>query len=76
MAALNDGEEARRRHEGAPALTGREREVLDHIARGLSNKEIATALRCAPKTVECHVTSLLRKYNVDSRLRLMLARRA
>jgi DNA-binding NarL/FixJ family response regulator len=73
MAAPND-EERGRSHDGTPGLTKREREVLDHLGRGLSNKEIATALGCAPKTVECHVTSLLRKYNVDSRLRLVLAR--
>jgi DNA-binding NarL/FixJ family response regulator len=75
MAMPND-EEGGRRHDGAPALTVREREVLDHMGRGLSNKEIAAALGCAPKTVECHVTNLLRKYNVDSRLRLVLARLA
>lgn len=75
MVVRND-EQGGRRHAGAPALTVREREVLEQIGRGLSNKEIAIALGCAPKTVEWHVTSLLRKYNVDSRLRLVLARLA
>ena len=54
-------------------LTPREREVLEYVARGSSNKEIAAAIGCAPKTVECHVTNLLRKHAVDSRLRLVLA---
>ena len=61
------------RKEGRVTLTRREREVLDHVARGFSNKEIAAAIGCAPKTVESHVTNLLRKHAVDSRLRLVLA---
>lgn len=52
--------------------TRREREVLGLIACGYSNKEISLALGCALKTVETHITSLLRKYDVDSRLRLAL----
>jgi LuxR family transcriptional regulator, maltose regulon positive regulatory protein len=60
------------RKTGSVTLTKREREVLDYVAQGLSNKEIATAIGCAPKTVESHVTNLLRKHAVDSRLRLVL----
>jgi LuxR family transcriptional regulator, maltose regulon positive regulatory protein len=61
------------RNVGSVTLTRREREVLDYVARGFSNKEIAAAIGCAPKTVESHVTNLLRKHAVDSRVRLVLA---
>lgn len=54
-------------------LTQRERAVLQLICRGLSNKEIARDLDCALKTVECHVTSILRKAGVGSRLQLAVA---
>jgi DNA-binding NarL/FixJ family response regulator len=53
-------------------LTPREHDVLRQISRGFSNKEIAKTLGCALKTVECHITSLLRKFNVTSRLQLVL----
>ncbi len=42
-------------------LSGREREVLQLIAEGLSAKEIATDLGISPKTVEAHRTSVMRK---------------
>jgi DNA-binding NarL/FixJ family response regulator len=49
------------------ALTGREREVLQHIARGYMYKEIALRLDISPKTVEAHVSSVLRKLQLSSR---------
>jgi len=42
-------------------LSTREREVLRHIAEGLSAKETATELNISTKTVEAHRTSLMRK---------------
>ena len=54
-------------------LTQREREVLLRIFRGFSNKEIAQELSCALKTVECHVTSILRKVGAESRLQLAVS---
>ncbi len=42
-------------------LSGREREVLQLIAEGLSAKEIAVDLGISPKTVEAHRTSVMRK---------------
>ena len=45
-------------------LSGREREVLRHIAEGLSAKEVASELHISPKTVEAHRTSLMRKLGV------------
>ena len=49
------------------ALTPREREVLQHIARGYMYKEIALRLDIYPKTVEAHVSSVLRKLQLSSR---------
>jgi DNA-binding NarL/FixJ family response regulator len=52
------------------ALTTREREVLQHIARGYMYKEIALRLDISPKTVEAHVSSVLRKLQLSSRHQL------
>jgi DNA-binding NarL/FixJ family response regulator len=48
-------------------LTPREREVLRLIARGYSYKEVATRLSLSVKTVETHVSSVLRKLQLSSR---------
>ena len=48
-------------------LTPREREVLRLIARGFAYKECARRLEISPKTVEHHVSSVLRKLQLTSR---------
>jgi DNA-binding NarL/FixJ family response regulator len=48
-------------------LTAREREVLQHIARGYMYKEIALRLGISAKTVEAHVSAVLRKLQLSSR---------
>ena len=48
-------------------LTAREREVLQLIARGYRYKEIAARLHLSIKTVESHVSSVLRKLQLSSR---------
>jgi DNA-binding NarL/FixJ family response regulator len=48
-------------------LTAREREVLRHIARGYLYKEIAQRLGISTKTVEAHVSAVLRKLQLSSR---------
>ncbi len=48
-------------------LTPREREVLRHIARGYMYKEIARTLGISTKTVEAHVSAVLRKLQLSSR---------
>jgi DNA-binding NarL/FixJ family response regulator len=48
-------------------LTNREREVLRHIARGYSYKEVAQSLHLSARTVETHVSSVLRKLQLSSR---------
>lgn len=49
------------------ALTARQRDVLDLIVQGMSNKEIARALKLAEGTVKIHVTALFRKFGLYRR---------
>jgi DNA-binding NarL/FixJ family response regulator len=51
-------------------LTGREREVLRYIARGYTYKEVASQLHIAVKTVETHVSAVLRKLQLSNRYEL------
>ncbi|MES2524912.1 MAG: response regulator transcription factor [Gemmatimonadota bacterium] len=48
------------------ALTPRERDVLEGVARGLTNKAIAAELGISPRTVEAHRESLMRKLQIHS----------
>ena len=48
-------------------LSPREREVLRHIARGYLYKEIALRLSISQKTVEAHVSAVLRKLQLSNR---------
>jgi DNA-binding NarL/FixJ family response regulator len=48
-------------------LTAREREVLQHLARGYLYKEIAHRLGISTKTVEAHVSAVLRKLQLSNR---------
>lgn len=52
---------------GRSELTAREKEVLQWIVRGRSNKEIASALSVAEVTVKLHVSSILSKLQVADR---------
>jgi len=51
-------------------LTSREREVLRLIARGYAYKEVARTLKISAKTVESHVSSVLRKLQLSNRSQL------
>ena len=53
-------------------LTEREVEVLVLVARGMSNQEIAGALNISLKTVKAHVSSILQKLGLDSRVQAAL----
>jgi two-component system response regulator DesR len=53
--------------DGAAALTQREREVLDLIARGATNREIAAQLHLSPHTIHEHTSSLYRKLGARNR---------
>ena len=47
-------------------LTAREREIIQLLAEGRSNKEVASGLALSIKTVETHRASIMRKLNLDS----------
>ncbi len=60
-----------------PELTEREREVLDLIAQGFSNREIAERFVLSPRTVRNHISSIFSKLQVSDRGRaIVLAREA
>jgi two-component system response regulator NreC len=53
-------------------LTERERQVLQLLAEGRSNKEVASLLRLAVSTVETHRTNLMQKLNLHSTAEIVL----
>ena len=55
-----------------PALSAREREVVQLLAEGKSSKEIASHLELSVKTVETHRSNIMRKLNLHSLGNLVL----
>ena len=55
--------------ESTPKLTPRQREILDYIASGLSNKEISGELCISEATVKSHVASVLKVLKVPNRIK-------
>jgi HD-GYP domain-containing protein (c-di-GMP phosphodiesterase class II) len=66
------GHPVRRRRAYPSGLTGREVEVLRLLARGLTNKEMASALFISPKTVSRHIENIYTKIGVSNRARASL----
>ena len=58
---------ASKRRAARPALSAREGAILNLIAKGLSNKEIARNLAIAPETVKSHVKNIFAKLAVGRR---------
>ncbi len=63
----------RRSRNGPPTLTARQTEVLELIARGHSNREIASRLQLSENGVKAHVARLLVKFGVPNRAALVRA---
>jgi DNA-binding NarL/FixJ family response regulator len=53
-------------------LTSREREILQLLAEGKTNKEVASALNISPYTVETHRSHILQKLNLHNSAELVL----
>jgi DNA-binding NarL/FixJ family response regulator len=56
--------------DSAIQLTAREKQIVDLIAKGMSNKEIAAHLHIATHTVKSHVHNILEKLTLSSRLQI------
>jgi DNA-binding NarL/FixJ family response regulator len=57
---------------GLDELTGREREVLELVAHGLTNAEIAQTLQISPLTAKTHVSRILMKLRARDRVQLVV----
>lgn len=53
--------------EKVEVLTPREQEILQHLVKGLTNKEISTATNLAVDTVKTHLRNIFRKFGVKNR---------
>jgi DNA-binding NarL/FixJ family response regulator len=56
-----------------PTLTDRQRQIVEHVAAGMSNREIAQSLDIREGTVKVHVARILEKLGVANRLEAALA---
>jgi DNA-binding CsgD family transcriptional regulator len=71
LLAREDAAEPLARLSGVLGLTPRQSDVLERLLRGATNKEIGRELTCAVKTIELHVSAILRKARVKSRAELI-----
>jgi len=58
-------------HKGIELLSARERQVIQHVAGGMSNREIAVALNLSPHTVKNYLFRIFDKLGVSSRTELL-----
>ncbi len=58
-------------HKGVELLSARERQVIQHVAGGMSNREIANALELSPHTVKNYLFRIFDKLGVSSRTELL-----
>ncbi len=80
VASLSCGDSAARvsdrdTGEALQSLTEREREILDYVDKGLSNKEIARALDISSSTVKNHIHNILEKLHVSRRTQALACMR-
>jgi DNA-binding NarL/FixJ family response regulator len=72
FAAMIRREEEEKDQVPAPKLTPREMEVLEHVAKGLHNREIARELFISENTVKNHVRNILEKLHLHSRMEAVM----
>jgi DNA-binding NarL/FixJ family response regulator len=70
LQSLNNDAKSSQKNAGEP-LTGREREILQLLAEGRSNKEVARRLSIGIKTVEAHRSAIMRKIGAHSLVELV-----
>lgn len=63
---LRPGQPARKESRALPRLTAREREIVQLLTEGQSNKEVAAALSLSVKTVDAHRANIMHKLNLRS----------
>jgi DNA-binding NarL/FixJ family response regulator len=63
---LKSGREVQDDSSATGPLTSREREIVQMLAEGKSNKDVSTLLQISVKTVETHRATIMRKLNVNS----------
>ncbi len=68
LAGAKRGDRCRHAAERLRELTVRETQILDHLAKGLSNKQIGSALCLSEKTIKHYVTNILQKLQVSNRV--------
>ncbi len=71
MLVLGEFRRMAREATGTQPLTEREREVLQHVARGYTYRQVGEQLHIAPKTVENHVRNILDKLQLSRRQELI-----
>jgi DNA-binding NarL/FixJ family response regulator len=59
------------KYETAASLSERELEIIDLVADGLSNLEIAEKLEISKRTVDNHISNILKKTKTDNRVELV-----
>jgi two-component system, NarL family, response regulator NreC len=64
--------QSRKAHDSYELLTGREKQVLQLLAQGNTNKEVATALSLGLSTVETHRLNLMKKLDLHNTVELVL----
>ena len=63
---LNANEQLQQAARFVSPLSSREAEILDYMAQGYLNKQIAEALNVSEQTIKKHIGSILRKLNIDT----------
>ena len=72
LSTMREDDEAKKRDDPMDTLTHREEEILELVAKGLSNREVGAALGLQEKTVKHYMTNILGKLHVRNRVEAAL----